>query len=179
MSAIDSLITNLDEAQIAPSPVPKDLSEEERWDSDPEEFLRARMRNVRTLPEKLRAVVEEAMKEWKESEENFLGESRSEFLASLAQPIKEYSPKKRLVPDIFWVGERNAQTITVPNIGWVHAFAWKLPLADRKNAAKYGSVGEVMATIMFCEAVIKWRESVDIYRTLRSVAIEFANSAAA
>jgi hypothetical protein len=31
------------------------------------------------------------------------------------------------------VGEQNARTHSVRNVEWVHAFAWILPLADRRT----------------------------------------------
>jgi hypothetical protein len=71
------------------------------------------------------------------------------------------------------VGEQNARTHSVRNVEWVHASAWILPLADPQNAAEYGAIGEVMASIMCCEAMIKWPESVADLRFLRSIAAEF------
>jgi hypothetical protein len=70
------------------------------------------------------------------------------------------------------IGEHNAQTITVPNIGWIHIFAWILPLADKQNAEKFASIGAVMATIICCEAMVKWPKLVFDYRFLRPVATE-------
>jgi hypothetical protein len=174
MSPIETLVTELLQAQVAPPPVPSEPGEEERWESDFETFMRARMRNVRPLPDNLRPLVNQAMDDWNERESRFLQDSRSEFLESTEQPLKEYSHES-VNRDfmLLMIGEDNAQTITVPNIGWVHTFAWILPLADKQNAAKYASIGAAMATIMCCEAMVKWPEVVLNYRLLRSIAMEF------
>jgi hypothetical protein len=180
---IGDLISELDE--LAPRPVASERAEAERWLSDFEAYTRARMRNVRPLPQNLRPSVEKALNQWHERESRFLGNGGgSEFLRWTAQTIGENSPPSGPVdvedsPEgiltrhkIEMVGEHNARTHTVPNIDWVHAFAWILPLADPQNAVEYGSIGGVMATIMCCEAILKWPESVAKFKFLRSVAAE-------
>jgi hypothetical protein len=172
MSAIDDLISELD--KLAPRPVASDGAEAKLWLSDFKAYTRARMRNVRPLPNHLRPLLEGALEEWRDREKKFLPKGRSEFLDWTPQAIQKFSPKSR-PPDfgIVMVGEKNARTHTVRNIAWVHAFAWILPLADPQNAAEYGSIGEVMATIMCCEAILKWPENLADYKFLRSVAAEF------
>jgi hypothetical protein len=174
MSPIETLVDKLIQAQVAPPSASSKPGKEELWESNFEAFMRARMRNVRPLPDNLRTSVSLAMDEWCARESRFLQKTRNEFLESTEKPLQEYSCESE-DPDfmLVMIGEHNARTITVPNIGWVHTFAWILPLADKPNAAKYASIGAVMATLMCCEAMVKWPEVVLDYKFLRSIAMEF------
>jgi hypothetical protein len=165
MSAIDDLTEAL--GAIAVRPVTQGKEETQRWLSDLEAYTRARMGNVRPLSDRLRPLVERAMDEWRESERGFFGkQSRKEFVRWAAESME----LGRKTLDIVLFGERNAQNHTVRNIAWVDAFAWILPCADPQNAPDYRSVGQAMAAIMWCEAMLKWPDAVAQYRFLFSLA---------
>ena len=173
MSAIADLIEELD--GVAFRPIAKGKGEAKLWLSDFEAYTRARMGNVGPLPDSLRPLVDRALSDWRERENHFLGSlTRDEFLQKTEKAIQEYAPDTDPEFEILMLGERNARLLTVHNIDWVHGFAWILPLADPENVSTYRSIGEVMATIMGCEALVKSKDMVANYRFLRSVAAESA-----
>jgi hypothetical protein len=63
-------------------------------------------------------------------------------------------------------GELNARERSVRNIERVHALAWILPLAGPQNAADHHSIDQVIAAIIWCEAMLKWPESVAEYNSI-------------
>jgi hypothetical protein len=173
MSAIDDLVTAVQ--ALAIRPVARNKKEAEKWLSDFEAYTRARTRNVQPIPDQLRPLIDRALDEWQGRENEFLNairSTRSEFLAEASRLIRKFTPKSRQAPnlDIILIGEAAERRPTVRNIDWVHTFAWILPKGDAKNAASYRIVGETMATIMCCEAMLKWPEAVETYKILRSLA---------
>jgi len=194
MSKIDDLASSI--GKIFPERADENGT---KWMSDHKEWVRALMRNVQPLPDSRRLLVAEALAEWNEKEKAFLnaygsGKTRSEFLDESRRMVDEVTATgEPLNPEnisklewkgvlngepfsdvgkIIGIGEYNARTHTVRNMGWVNLFAWILPIADPGNAVEYRSVGAVMATIMLCGAVIKrWpTDDLDKFRFLLDVA---------
>ncbi len=136
--------------------LPVDSAMRERWENDEMTYLKEGFR-LGPLPEELKPLVSEALKQW--------DERQKKALESLKMDRDAFLREFRLIRTSCLEGGREWVTPllsmahlvygAVRNMDWVNLFTWILPNTDRENAGTYIETGQMVTALFYLEILYK------------------------
>jgi hypothetical protein len=128
----------------------------QKWAEEPARYQQALVRFVKPMPERLRPLMEKALKQWEGIEAEALARTRQDrpgliqVCSHLRTGLHEADPMARLA-ELEWTNDcmRYGRVLdgAVKNLDWVDCFALFLPAADPADAPAHLDCGRLILAI--------------------------------